>query len=200
MGDIRRCDTVARVERSETRGKNWRMVRYRRNLVAGATYFFTITLADRRASTLVDYIDALRQAIQAIRDSHPFRLDAVVVLPDHLHVLATLPVEDADFSIRISLLKRRFTEALVQSAVPVPRGTNGEYKLWQRRFWEHTIRNDEDFERHADYIHFNPVKHGLVKRVRDWPYSSFHDYVRRGVLPPDWGGDFKNPLGGFGEP
>jgi putative transposase len=87
----------------------------------------------------------------------------------------------------------------VRSGVNVARHRNGEYALWQRRFWEHTIRDDEDFERHVDYIHFNPIKHGLVCRVRDWPHSSFHAYVKRGLLPEDWGGDIREIQGRFGE-
>ncbi|MEA2878761.1 MAG: REP-associated tyrosine transposase [Hyphomicrobiales bacterium] len=176
------------------------MVRYRRNFVAGGTYFFTATLVDRRSGALVDNVDALRAAVRITRDAHPFTIDAVVVLPDHLHIVMTLPAGDADFSNRLSLIKRRFTTAVARTGVRIPRHSNGEHALWQRRFWEHTIRDETDFERHVDYIHFNPVKHGLVTRVRDWPHSSFHQYVRRGVLPEDWAGDFGQDRGNFGEP
>jgi putative transposase len=175
------------------------MVRYRRNLVAGGTFFFTVTLADRTSRALVDHVEALRTAMRETRSSHPFTIDAVVVLPDHLHIVATLPEGDADYTNRWRLIKRRFTDAVMKSATPVARHRNGEPALWQRRFWEHTIRDDGDFERHVDYIHFNPVRHGLVARVRDWPYSSFHDYVRRGLLPEDWGGDFGPDRGSYGE-
>jgi putative transposase len=144
------------------------MVRYRRNFIAGGTYFFTATLADRRSRALIDHVGALRAAMRATRQAHPFTVDAVVVLPDHLHVVMTLPVGDADYSNRWRLIKRRLTDAVVQAGVPTHH-RNGEYALWQRRFWEHTIRDEADFERHVDYIHFNPVKHGLVARVRDWP-------------------------------
>ncbi|MGA7523894.1 MAG: hypothetical protein WBW84_15690 [Acidobacteriaceae bacterium] len=99
----------------------------------------------------------------------------------------------------MSLIKRRFTEAVLAAGVTILRHPNGELMLWQRRFWEHTIRDERDFERHVDYIHFNPVKHRLVARVRDWPHSSFHRYVRRGLLPQDWGGDIAGSKGGFGE-
>jgi putative transposase len=122
-----------------------------------------------------------------------------VVLPDHLHVVMTLPPGDADFSNRWSLIKRRFTSAVAKMGVTIARHANGEYALWQRRFWEHTIRDDTDFERHVDYIHFNPVKHRLVTRVRDWPHSSFHRYVRHGLMPEDWAGDFGQDQGSFGE-
>jgi putative transposase len=176
------------------------MVRYRRNFVAGGTYFLTATLADRRASTLVERIDVLRQAFRATRAAHPFAIDAIVILPDHLHIVMTLPDGDVNFSNRLSRMKRRFTDGLLRVGVELPRYRNGKIALWQRRFWEHTIRDERDFARHVDYIHFNPVKHGLVTRVRDWPHSSFHQYVRKGMLPPDWGGDVSQPAGGFGEP
>ena len=175
------------------------MVRYRRNFVAGGTYFFTATLEDRTSRALVDHIGALRAAFRLTRQSQPFVIDAVVVLPDHLHIVMTLPVADADYPNRWRLIKRRFTDAVVKTGAPVARHRNGEYALWQRRFWEHTIRDDTDFERHVDYIHFNPVKHGLVARVQDWPHSSFHRYVRSGVVPEDWGGDFGEVQGKFGE-
>jgi len=175
------------------------MVRYRRNFLPGGTYFFTVTLLNRASRVLVDHVDALRAAMRKTPASHPFTIDAVVVLPDHLHVVMTLPDGDADYTNRWRIIKRRFTDAVVKSDTPVARHRNGEYALWQRRFWEHTIRDEEDFERHVDYVHFNPVRHGLVSRARDWPHSSFHSYVRQGLLPPDWGGDFRQHEGSFGE-
>jgi putative transposase len=120
-------------------------------------------------------------------------------MPDHLHTIWTLPLDDSDFSARWKRIKAYFTHRLVAAGVPVERRRNGEYALWQRRFWEHTIRNEIDFERHVDYVHFNPVKHKLVSRVGDWPYSSFHVYVRRGVLPADWAGDVGESTRDFGE-
>ena len=175
------------------------MVRYRRNLVPNGTYFFTVTLADRRSSALVDHIDRLRAAFRAARSERPFEIDAIVVLPDHLHAILTLPPDDADFAGRWRRIKGHFSSALISAGAFVARHRNGELALWQRRFWEHTIRDDNDFARHVDYIHFNPVKHGLVTRVRDWPHSSFHRYVRTGVLPQDWAGDLKQADGNFGE-
>jgi putative transposase len=130
---------------------------------------------------------------------HPFAIDAVVVLPDHLHMFTTLPEYDSDYTNRWRLMKRRFTHAVVAAGVSITRQQNGELTLWQRWFWEHTIRDDRDYERHVDYIHFNPVKHGLVKCVCDWPHSSFHRYVRHGLLPLDWAGDFGEQDGTFGE-
>ncbi len=175
------------------------MVRYRRNFTAGGTFFFTVTLADRTSQVLIDHIDHLRAAMREIRRAHPFTIDAVVVLPDHLHIVMTLPAGDADFTNRWRLIKRRFTDGVVKSGTPVARLHSGEPALWQRRFWEHTIRDDDDFERHVDYVHFNPVRHGFVASARDWPYSSFHSYVRRGLLPQDWGGDFGHDQDTFGE-
>ena len=177
------------------------MVRYRRNLVPGASYFFTVTLADRRSEVLVRHAGALRAAFRSVRQAHPFEVDAVVILPEHLHILMTLPHGDRRYPQRWMLIKRCFTEALLKSGCGIPQRANGEYALWLRRYWEHTIRDERDYERHVDYIHFNPVKHGLVSRVCDWPYSSFHRYVRRGVMAEDWAGDAAAKIGGkFGEP
>jgi putative transposase len=175
------------------------MVRYRRNFRAGGTFFITATLANRSGSVLTDHVESLRSAVMQTRREHPFVIDAIVVLPDHLHLVMTLPEGDIDFSSRLSLIKRRFTTVVQKAGVKIAHRPNGELMLWQRRFWEHTIRDDTDFERHIDYIHFNPVKHNLVTRVRDWPYSSFHRYVRLGLLPEDWGGDFAQSRANFGE-
>jgi putative transposase len=175
------------------------MVRYRRNFVAGGTYFFTVTLYDRKSDALVTHIDALRSSFRAVRGTHHFAIDAIAVLPDHLHIVMTLPEGDTDYSNRLSLIKRRFTTGIMKTGIRVPRHRNGEIALWQRRFWEHTIRDEKDLERHIDYVHFNPVKHGLVARVSDWPYSSFHHYVRLGLLPEDWAGDAGRDSPRFGE-
>jgi putative transposase len=176
------------------------MVQYRRNRTTGGTFFLTVALANRRSRILIGQIAALRMAVAETRKQHPFAIEAIVVLPDHLHIMMTLPQDDADFSNRLSLIKRRFTTAVLKTGRAVQRRPNGEIALWQRRFWEHTIRDEKDFERHVDYIHFNPVKHELVTRVRDWPHSSFHRYVRLGVLPRDWAGDVRDSRIGFGEP
>jgi putative transposase len=165
------------------------MVRYRRNFVPGGTFFFTVTLSDRRSSALVDHVDALRAAFRAGRRERPFTVDAIVILPEHLHAIFTLPAGDADFSGRWRRIKGHFSNHMISVGASAKRHLNGDYALWQRRFWEHTIRNEDDFARHVDYIHFNPVKHGLVSRVRDWPYSSFHRYVQEGLLADDWAGD-----------
>jgi putative transposase len=175
------------------------MVRYRRNFIPGGTYFFTVTLADRSSVALVDHIDALRGAFRAARRERPLAIDAVVVLPDHLHAILTLPTNDADFPGRWRRIKGHFSQDLIDAAVGLNRRPNGDLALWQRRYWEHTIRDENDFTRHADYIHFNPVKHGIVSRVYDWPHSSFHRYVREGLLPDDWAGDACDDGRGFGE-
>jgi putative transposase len=174
------------------------MVHYRRNFVPGGTFFFTVTVRDRRSRVLVEHIAALRNAFRVARAERPFAIDAIVVLPDHLHTIMTLPPDDADFSGRWRRIKGLFTRQ-IDAAAGEP-DWRGEYGLWQRRFWEHTIRDDADYSRHVDYIHFNPVKHRLVTRVADWPHSSFHRYVRSGLLPEDWGGDVAESLGEFGEP
>jgi putative transposase len=175
------------------------MVRYRRHRVPGGTFFFTVTLQDRRSRALVEHVRALRLAVRTARVERPFSIDAVVILPDHLHAIFSLPPGDADFSGRWRRIKSLFTRQ-VRSTERLDRSPKGEYGLWQRRFWEHTIRDEDDLVRHVDYIHWNPVKHGLVSRVRDWPHSSFHRYVRMGWLAEDWGGDVGDPGGGFGEP
>lgn len=164
------------------------MVLYRRNRLAGGTYFFTVTLRDRKSTLLVDQIDPLRVAFRAIKRTHPFRIDALVILPEHLHAIWTLPPEDDDYSGRWRAIKALFTRSLAASGHRIARNPKGEYDLWQRRFWEHTLRDGEDMRRHVEYIHFNPVKHRHVTRVRDWPYSTFHRYVRLGVYPRDWAG------------
>jgi putative transposase len=175
------------------------MVAYRRNFVAGGTFFFTVTLADRRSSALVEHIDGLRAAFRVTRNERPFAVDAVAILPDHLHAILTLPPDDADFSGRWRRVKGLFTRHVVGRGLSVERNRKGEYALWQRRFWEHTVRNETDLARHVDYIHYNPVKHGLVAQVSQWPHSSFHRYVRQGLLPRDWAGSVDQRDKGFGE-
>src|SRR5260221_1405174 len=138
------------------------MVLYRRNCLQGVTFFFTVTLDDRRLSALVDHVALLRAVFRKTRGEQPFSIDAIAVLPDHLHAIMTLPPGDSGFSGRWRRIKGAFTRSVVASGVPVSRDHRGEYALWQKRFWEHTIRDERDFERCADYVHFNPVKHRLV--------------------------------------
>ena len=164
------------------------MVRYRRNTVHGAIYFFTLTLRDRRATWLTDYIADLRTVLRAARQQRHFEIIAIAVMPEHLHTVIGLAPDDADYAGIWRVVKAGFRRRLLQHGVPLQRNSRGEYDLWQSRFWEHTIRDERDLQAHVDYIHYNPVKHGLSKRVADWPYSSFHRYVRMGWLPQDWAG------------
>jgi putative transposase len=176
------------------------MTSYRRNFIAGGSFFFTVNLADRRLHLLTDHVEGLRAAFRQTRLSHPFTIDAMVVLPDHLHAIWTLPERDADFASRWRLIKSTFSRNLPMGETISPsRLARGERGIWQRRFWEHTIRNEDDFARHVDYIHINPVKHRLVARVQDWRHSSFHRMVERGVYPADWVGNVTNMEGDFGE-
>ncbi len=172
---------------------------YRRHRVPGGRYFFTLALADRRTDLLVREIAALRAAVARTRHLHPFRIDAWVVLPEHMHAVWTLPEGDAAYSVRWALIKRWFSAAIPPGEDrSASRAAKGERGLWQRRFWEHTVRDDADFARHVDYVHFNPVKHGLAASAADWPYSSFRHAVARGHYPVTWAlrdGD----AGDFGE-
>jgi putative transposase len=166
------------------------MTNYRRSGIAGATYFFTVNLADRSQTLLTDHIASLRSAFEYTRERHSFIVDAIVVLPEHLHAIWTLPEGDSDFALRWRLIKTAFSRALPHGEQrSESRQSKGERGIWQRRYWEHLIRDEADFARHVDYIHINPVKHGLVARVADWTHSSFHRYVRAGILPMDWAGD-----------
>jgi putative transposase len=160
--------------------------------IPGATYFFTLTLQDRSTRWLVDHVSLLRACLAQVRARHPFEIEAMVVLPEHLHAIWRLPVDDNDFSTRWMLVKQAFTRGLQEQGLldaesGGTRGTKGERSVWQRKFWEHQIQDEEEFQRHVDYIHFNPVKHGWVMRPGDWPYSSLHRAVKRGELPADWG-------------
>lgn len=173
------------------------MVNYRRATVPGASYFFTVTLRDRRSSILVEQIAALREALQTTRRARPFRIDAMTVLPDHIHAIWTLPPDDHDYSGRWRAIKAGFTRATRKRGASLHADRRGEYGLWQRRFWEHLIRDHTDFARHVEYIHFNPVRHGLVERPADWPWTSLHRYIRQGIVAPDWATDTDE--GRFGE-
>jgi putative transposase len=165
-----------------------------------ASYFFTVNLLDRRSRLLTEHIGLLRQAFHYARERHPFSIEASVVLPDHLHAVWTLPDGDADYALRWRLIKSAFSRGLPPSeSVSNSRSSKGERGIWQRRYWEHTLRDENDFARHVDYIHFNPIKHGHVTQVADWPHSSFHRFVRLGVYPVDWAGDVKDGGSGFGE-
>ena len=174
------------------------MSEYRRNRIPGGSYFFTVNLLERQSHLLVERIDLLREAVRAVKRRRSFRIEAWVVLPDHLHAIWTLPPGDTDYSGRWREIKKAFAKALPQtewrSAVRTAKGERG---IWQSRFWEHTLRDEADFEAHVDYVHINPVKHGLVGCVADWPYSSFHRAVAEGLYPKNWAGkDFPDWLAG----
>ncbi|HKY10259.1 MAG TPA: transposase [Candidatus Binatia bacterium] len=175
------------------------MVNYRRNLVPGGTYFFTVALHDRSSEWLVTYVHLLRRAFHQSRTKHPFTIDAVVILPEHLHCIWTLPPGDADYAQRWRLIKASFSHSLYEAGKARKRNTTGELDVWQRRFWEHTIRDEADLETHVNYIHYNPVKHGIVNRAVDWPHSSFHRFVRLGMIDIAWAGDSELTQGSFGE-
>ena len=168
------------------------MPNYRRANVAGGTYFFTVNALRRQLMlTEAPVRTTLRETIRQTRLTHPFEIDAWVLLPDHLHCIWTLPQGDADFSLRWSTIKRFVSKQCGQEYgvkdVSPSRTKRHESGLWQRRFWDHQIRDDRDFARHVDYIHWNPVKHGLASRAIDWPYLTFTRFVSDGVYPNDWG-------------
>jgi putative transposase len=160
---------------------------YRRLRQPGATWFFTVNLLDRKSSLLVDQIGEPRRAVHRVKCRRPFRIEAMVILPDHLHCVWTLPEGDADYSTRWRLIRSAFSKVqpLTEWRSPA-REKRHERAIWQRRFWEHCIRDDRDFAAHVAYCYLNPVKHGLVERVRDWPHSTFHRDVRLGRQEPDW--------------
>ena len=176
------------------------MSRYRRAKVGGGVFFFTVTLADRSSDLLVRHVDHLRKVYASVQEWYPFETIAICILPDHLHAIWLLPTGDTDFPLRWRLIKTGFSRDLdsnpKRSSSKIAKREKG---IWQRRYWEHAIRDETDLARHVDYIHFNPVKHGYASQVRDWPHSSFHRFVARGVLLPDWGGDARETTGAFGE-
>ncbi len=157
------------------------MSRYQRPKIPGAMVFFTVALADRRSDLLVREVGMLRQAVRATRAERPFAIDAWVVLPDHMHCVWTLPEGDADFSVRWSIIKARFSRAMPPVERRRSHEARREHGIWQRRFWEHHIRDEADYRAHVRYCWINPVKHGLVERPEDWPYSSYHR--DGGVIP-----------------
>ena len=174
------------------------MPNFRRMFLPGGCWFFTVCLQDRRSALLVDEIDLLRRAFGDARQRLGFRIDAIVVLPEHLHTIWTLPPDDGNFAARWRSVKGRFSRAIPpgewRSRSRIARGERG---IWQRRYWEHRIRDADDFARHVEYCYIDPVRHGLVRRAGDWPFSSFHRDVGAGRLPADWAGEIAR--GAFGE-
>ena len=180
------------------------MSRYRRSLAGGATFFFTVnTYRRRNILTHPDVRLALRNGIEHVRERMPFTIDAWVLLPNHLHAIWTLPPNDAAYEKRWGIIKAYVSgqcATLVNdgAARSTSRIKRRENDFWQRRFWEHQIRDEHDYERHVDYIHYNPVKHGLVKQAAQWPYSTFHQFAGRGVYAETWGVD-PGSVSGAGE-
>jgi len=165
-------------------------VDYRRTWQLGGTYFFTVNLLERSGNDLlVRHVDVLRTVTARIRELYPFHIHAWVVLPDHIHCVLEFPEGDTDFALRWRLIRSMFSKAIPKnewrSNTRIRRGERG---IWQRRYWEHLIRDDDDYRAHMDYVHINPYKHGLVQSVADWPYSTFHRLVAAGVYPSDWAG------------
>ena len=168
------------------------MPEYRRPHTPGGTFFFTVNTYRRQPLLTIEaFRRELRTGIQKTRGVKPFHIDAWVLLPDHLHCIWTLPEDDSDFSTRWAMIKRHVSQSCGEWLnrehwLSASRRQRKETSVWQRRFWEHQIRDENDYMRHVDYIHWNPVKHGLVEAVIDWPYSTFHRYVRNGVYTSDW--------------
>jgi putative transposase len=173
------------------------MSNYRRNFIPGGTFFFTLVTHQRRQFLATPAARCcLREALRKVRRDWPFALDAIVLLPDHLHCIWTLPPGDAAYDVRWKRIKHCFTTSYLsaggsEGAISASRASKRERGIWQKRYYEHTVRDDDDLKRCVDYIHVNPLKHGLVARVRDWPWSSFHRYVTLGEYSPDWGGSPK---------
>jgi putative transposase len=181
------------------------MSNYRRSRTDGGTWFFTlVTYKRRRLLVEPEARRLLRTVIGEVKDLYPFTIDGWVLLPDHLHCIWTLPSGDNDYSKRWGLIKARFTKGAKilfhrDDWLTTSKQKHREGTFWQRRFWEHEIRDDDDYACHLDYLHYNPVKHGLVRTVADWPFSTFHRDVRKGLYPVDWGDDSIETSGNFGE-
>jgi len=180
------------------------MPQYRRNYVPGGTYFFTLVAHRRRPTFAAESARVLlREETKRVQGKRPFEIVAFVLLPEHLHVVWILPEGDSNYSTRWSLIKDNFTRRFLANG-----GTEGERTesrtrrreraVWQRRFWEHTCEDEEDLKNCVDYIHYNPVKHGLVKRVWDYPWSTFHAFVTRGEYDLEWGK--QDPCPGYESP
>ncbi len=168
---------------------------YRRNYVPGGTYFFTV-VAHRRKQILISALSrrCLREAITRVQEERPFTLFAIALLPEHLHCVWILPPGEADYSTRWSFIKSVFTKAYLRGGGKETMPTNEQRNqnsrgVWQPRFWEHTCRDHDDLKRCVDYLHWNPVKHQLVRRASDYPWSSFHKFVQMGEYSPDWGSE-----------
>ena len=190
----------------ETHQKSIQMPQYRRHYQKEGSYFFTVVTYKRvQIFEDIDAVNLLRECFRTVMADHPFKIDAIAVLPDHLHCLWSLPDNDYDFSTRWKEIKSRFTNRYIEGSIKttlkptLSMSKKGEKGIWQRRFWEHAIRNERDYAMHCDYIHYNPVKHGLVKNPVDWPYSSFKRFVENELYPSNWAAEpphFPEGIGG----
>ncbi len=174
---------------------------YRRAWHPGGTWFFTVNALERHGNDLLTrHVDLLREVVHEVRRRHPFAIHGWVVLPEHMHCILELPPGDTDFATRWRLIKADFSKKLpATERRSTVRRTRGERGIWQRRYWEHLIRDEDDFRAHMDYLHFNPVKHGHVARVADWPHSTFYRWVAAGVYAADWAGSATGNQVGGGE-
>lgn len=165
------------------------MSNYRRDFTCGGTYFFTVVLENRESGLLIKHIDDFRAAFAETLQFCPFETNAICILPDHFHLMMTLPENDDDYSRRLKSIKYNFSKRLAEKYKNPnsSKQAKRESGIWQRRFWEHLIRDDDDYAKHMDYIYYNPVKHGYVLSVKDWVFSSFHRDVEKGIYPIDWG-------------
>lgn len=167
------------------------MPEYRRVFSKGGTYFFTVVNNQRMPLFADDSkIIYLEKCINIIMREYPFNIDAMVILPDHIHTIWTLPETDDDFSVRWMLIKKRFSTQysdIIRPPITESRMKKREQGIWQRRFWEHLIHDNEDFNIHCDYIHYNPVKHGLVRSPGLWKHSSFNQFFEKGYYQANWG-------------
>jgi putative transposase len=169
------------------------MSNYHRIYVPGGTYFFTVVTYKRLSFlTLPNVRTKLRTSWRVVQKNHPFFLIALCLLPDHLHCIWKLPENDSDYSTRWKKIKDGFSQSIDKRILPIVESTESrllkrEAPIWQQRFWEHTIRDQDDYNKHIDYIHFNPVKHGYVQKAIEWPWSTFHRFLSMGIYHPDWG-------------
>jgi len=181
-----------------------------------AMWFFTVNLAERKNNDLlIDKIDELRNAFRYVKQRKPFRIEAIVIMPDHLHSTAwmqeveqrmkqlpsiwTLPPDDGNFSVRWNMLKGRFSRSIDHGErISKSRQKRRERGISQRRLWAHLIEDQDDYNRRVDYNHWNPIKHGHVQNVIDWPYSSFHSYVKQGIYEINWGHNENNQIDAIG--
>lgn len=177
---------------------NSNMPEYRRSRVDGGTYFFTVVTYQRQPILSIPFArNLLHETWIEVQTKHPFRVDAICLLPDHIHCIWTLPENDSDYSIRLREIKRIFSHHYATLMKPVniinsSRQKRQERTIWQRRFWEHTIRDENDMENHVNYIHYNPVKHGYVSKPADWKWSGFRRHVKMGLYEKEWGDQDKS--------